>query len=71
MNRMTVFTDLETLDKRKLRKIIEKNNKIFYKQVSKNDKINNKKTKNKQNRKKEKLSIEWRKKNEGENTNIK
>jgi len=58
MNRMTVFTDLETLDKRKLRKIIEKNNKIFYKQVSKNDKINNKKTKNKQNRKKEKLSIE-------------
>ena len=55
---MTVFTDLETLDKRKLRKIIEKNNKIFYKQVRKNDKIKNKKTKNKQNRKKEKLSIE-------------
>ena len=57
------FSDLKTLDNRKLRKIKEKNikfnikrnNKIFDKLVNKNDKIDNEKTKKLSKKKKEKI----------------
>jgi len=60
------FSDLEPLYKRKLRKTKENNikfnikwnNKNFDKQVNKNSKIDNEKTKTSRKRKKEKLSIE-------------
>ncbi|KAG4092254.1 hypothetical protein H8356DRAFT_855775, partial [Neocallimastix lanati (nom. inval.)] len=59
------FSDLESLDKRKLRKNKEKNfkfnikrnNKIFDKLVNKNDKIDNEKTKNYRKRKRKNYQL--------------
>ncbi|KAG4099723.1 hypothetical protein H8356DRAFT_846370, partial [Neocallimastix lanati (nom. inval.)] len=59
------FSDLEPLDKRKLRKNKEKNfkfnikrnNKIFDKLVNKNDKIDNEKTKNYRKRKRKNYQL--------------